>query len=96
MGLTWGDGQVTELGDGDQGHFAKNKFGPYHFDYAEGERITGFQLWGNGVGAYCGAMRFKTTKQKDGVTINAEKTKGDGYEVGVDCGILVGFRGLSG
>ncbi|KAL8860531.1 MAG: hypothetical protein Q9198_010573, partial [Flavoplaca austrocitrina] len=42
------------------------------FDYANGEKIEEMALWGNGVGAYCGAMRFKTSK---GTTYNINSNK---------------------
>lgn len=88
---TWTNGNQSIACGGRAG----NSF-EHDFDYANGEKIEEMILWGNGVGAYCGAMRFKTSKRTT-YSINSNKqTWEPGYHIDVGCGILAGFCGLYG
>lgn len=72
-------------------------YGDYkEFSFEIGERITELSLWGNGAGTRCGAIHFKTNKNRvfdHQMTSWPLKKK---YSVNIGSGICVGVVGRAG
>ncbi|XP_064812341.1 aerolysin-like protein [Oncorhynchus masou masou] len=81
------DGRVETFGN-------SHTFSEFEFDL--GERITKMSLWGNGAGTRLGAIKFKTSKNREffeKMTSWPLKTE---YTIDVGSGICLGLQGRSG
>ncbi|XP_021422817.2 aerolysin-like protein [Oncorhynchus mykiss] len=99
IGVAVGDSQVkavrAELTDGKVATFGDaNTFNEFEFNL--GERITKLSLWGNGTGTRLGAIKFKTSENREffeKMTSWGLKTE---YTIDVGSGICLGLQGRSG
>ncbi|XP_064812333.1 aerolysin-like protein [Oncorhynchus masou masou] len=85
----------VELTDGRVATFGEAKTF-IEFEFGLGERITKLSLWGNGAGTRLGAIKFKTSKDREffeKMTSWGLKTE---YTIDVGSGICLGLQGRSG
>lgn len=87
------NGVRVETTDGDAALAGRMEGPSQRFDFHVGERITALSLWGNGAGAYLGAIKFTTSSNRHfdfGMTSWGRKTE---YPMEVASGLFVWIYG---
>lgn len=74
-----------------------NPSGPYsEFSFERNERIQSMSLWGNGAGTRLGAIKFRTTQNREFFAKMTEWGLKQEYPIDVGSGLCVGAMGRSG
>lgn len=88
------NGFAVETTDADKAMAGKAGGPSKRFEFHVGERISTLSLWGNGEGAYLGAIKFRTSEGREfdfGMTSWGRKTE---YPMQVASGIMAGIFGM--
>ncbi|XP_036415512.1 aerolysin-like protein [Colossoma macropomum] len=84
------------LTDGRSMEFGQRNGNYSEFKFNDGERFASLSLWGNGAGTRLGAIKFKTSHDREFFAKMTDWGLKTEYPINIGCGICIGVKGRSG